>query len=131
MRLLKKIALVLGIAPLLAFAGGGAVVSASAFDSSKSAACQGVSFSDGGGCGNTNTAANSLNKIVRLIINILSMIIGVAAVIMMMVAGFKFITSGGDASQVSSAKSGMLYAIVGLVVAALAQVLVRFVLNKV
>lgn len=131
MGLVKKIALVLGIAPLLALSAGGAVVSASAFDSSKTAACQGVSFSNSGGCNEANQAANSLNKIVRLIINILSIVIGVAAVIMIMVAGFKFITSGGDSSQISSAKNGLLYAVIGLVVAALAQVIVRFVLKQV
>lgn len=131
MRFLKNIALVLGIAPLLVVSAGNTVVSASAFDASKTAACQGVSLSDGGGCAESNNAARSLDKVVKLIISVLSLLIGVAAVIMMMVAGFRFLSSGGDASKVNSAKNTMLYAIVGLIVAAMAQMLVLFVLRRV
>lgn len=131
MRFLKKMALVLGVASLLTVSAGGAVVSASAFDASKTAACQGVSLSNAGGCAESNQAANSLEKVVKLIVSILSLVIGVAAVIMMMVAGFRFMTSGGDASKVNSAKNTMLYAVVGLFVAAVAQMIVRFVLKKV
>jgi hypothetical protein len=50
--------------------------------------------------------------------------------VMIMIAGLKYITSSGDASAVKSAKDGLLYAIVGLVVVALAQTIVRFVLSR-
>jgi hypothetical protein len=53
------------------------------------------------------------------------------AVIMIIVGGLKYITSGGDSNNVSSAKSTIIYAIIGLVVVALAQFIVQFVLNKV
>lgn len=72
----------------------------------------------------------SLNKVLGAVIRILSILIGVTAVIMIMVSGFKYITAGGDSSKVTSAKSTLLYAIVGLVVAALAEGLVQFVLVK-
>jgi hypothetical protein len=48
---------------------------------------------------------------------------------MIMVAGFKYITAGGDAGSIGSAKNTLVYAIVGLLIAALAQALVHFVLN--
>ncbi len=48
---------------------------------------------------------------------------------MIIINGLRFITSGGDSNAVSSAKKGILYAIVGLVIVALAQFIVRFVLN--
>jgi hypothetical protein len=49
---------------------------------------------------------------------------------MIIIGGFRYITSGGDSGSVSSAKNTVLYAIVGLIIVALAQVIVRFVLSK-
>jgi len=50
---------------------------------------------------------------------------------MIIFGGFKYITSGGDAGGVTGAKNTILYAIVGLVIVALAQVIVRFVIGTV
>lgn len=79
------------------------------------------------------TSDNSLygpNGIVGKIINILSFIIGVAAVVVLMIAGIQYMTAAGDPTKVNNAKNAALYAIVGLVVAVLAQVIVRFVIVK-
>jgi hypothetical protein len=54
----------------------------------------------------------------------------VVAVIMIIVGGLKYITSGGDSGNITSAKNTILYAIVGLIVVALAQIIVRFVLER-
>ena len=59
----------------------------------------------------------------------MSVIVGVIAVIMIVYAGFKYITSGGESNGVSSAKNSLIYAIVGLVIVALAQIIVHLVLN--
>jgi hypothetical protein len=72
--------------------------------------------------------SSNLNGTVIAIINVLSAIAGVAAVVMIIVAGFRYITSGGKQESITAAKNGLLYAIVGLVIAALAQVIARFVL---
>jgi len=61
----------------------------------------------------------------------LSVIVGVAAVIMIILSGLRYITSGGDASKVGAAKSSLIYALIGLVIVALAQVIVHFVFAKV
>ena len=45
--------------------------------------------------------------------------------------GFKYISSGGDSGKVTEAKNTIIYAVIGLVVVALAQFIVQFVLNKV
>lgn len=74
---------------------------------------------------------NKLNDLVAVIINVLSIVIGIVAVIMILWGGLKFITSGGDSGQVASARQTILYAIVGLLIVAFAQVFVRFVLNRV
>jgi hypothetical protein len=72
-----------------------------------------------------------IQDIVTTIINIFSVIVGIVAVIMIIFGGFKYITSGGDSGNISSAKNTIIYAIIGLVVVALAQFLVQFVLDKV
>lgn len=75
-------------------------------------------------------ATERVNTIIRLVINVFSLIVGVISVIMIIIGGLKYITSGGDSGNVSGAKNTILYAIIGLVVVALAQVIVRFVLEK-
>jgi hypothetical protein len=75
--------------------------------------------------------SSNLNGTVIAIINVLSAAVGVAAVIMIIIAGFRYITSGGKQESVASAKNALLYAIIGLVIAALAQVIARFVLHNV
>ena len=71
-----------------------------------------------------------LNELVTDIVNIFSVIVGIVAVIMIIIGGFKYITSGGDSGNVTGAKNTILYAIIGLVVVALAQFIVKFVLSK-
>lgn len=73
----------------------------------------------------------TLDSVIATAINILSLIVGVVAVIMVIIGGLKYITSNGDANSISSAKTTIIYALVGLVVVAVAQVIVRFVLDKV
>lgn len=64
------------------------------------------------------------------IVNIISIIIGVIAVIMIIFGGFRYITSGGSAEKVTAAKNTILYALIGLIIVALAQAIVRFVLTE-
>lgn len=71
-----------------------------------------------------------INNIIRHFVNVLSAIVGVVAVIMIIIGGFRYITSGGNDTSITSAKNTILYAIVGLIVVALAQVLVHFVLRN-
>lgn len=86
---------------------------------------------DAGGKGQTPAnAEESINKTIRSIINLFSLAVGVIAVIMIMIGGFRYITSGGTAEKVSSAKTTILYAIIGLVIVALAQIIVKFVINE-
>jgi hypothetical protein len=99
-----------------------------AFASSpKDEICKGVGAATGAGC----TSGISLTRVIRNVINIFSILIGVVAVIMIIVAGFKYVTSGGDSGSITSAKQTLVYAIVGLVVTALSQAIVRFVLDRV
>lgn len=88
--------------------------------------CEGVKLT-GGGCEDDG----SISKVIQTIINILSIITGVVAVIMIIIGGLRYVTSAGDSNNLSSAKNTILYAIIGLVVVAMAQVIVRFVISKI
>ena len=79
---------------------------------------------------NSGSATDQLNKIVHTVINLLSVVVGIVAVVMIIVGGLRYVTSGGNDTSVTSAKNTILYAIIGLIIVALAQVLVRFTLHK-
>lgn len=86
---------------------------------------------DRNGDGKPDSDSSRIEGVVSAIVNVLSAIVGVVAVIMLILGGFNYITSGGDSGKISSAKNTIIYAIVGLIIVALAQVIVRFVLGKV
>ena len=92
----------------------------------------GINSATGGSgqCGNANADVTSgIKHIAVVVINILSIVVGIVAVIMIIYGGFRYITSGGESGSVSSAKNTLIYAIVGLILVALAQVIVHWVLN--
>ena len=98
-------------------------------DTAKDAVCEGAGATDPANPTDC-TGGLDLNTIIKFVLNILSIIVGITAVVMIIIAGFKFITSNGDSNNVASAKNTILYAIVGLVIVAFAQIIVKFVLNK-
>ena len=123
---MKKILVSLVIVASLLQALGGVVSAQSPTNTSAQAACQGLP----GGCADKATSANNIQDNVKFVINILSWIVGTASVIMMILGGFKFVTSSGDSGRVSSARNSILYAVIGLAIVASAQIIVHFVLTK-
>jgi cytochrome bd-type quinol oxidase subunit 2 len=104
-----------------------------AADDIQSGLCAGVNLnvSDSANCNpNSGDAEGKVNGLIKLVINIFSLVVGVVAVIMIIIGGLKYITSSGDSNNITSAKNTILYAIIGLVVVALAQFIVKFVLSK-
>jgi hypothetical protein len=96
----------------------------------KTDACAGLSQVDPSqGCG--SNSGGTINTVIKAALNILSVVVGVVAVVMVVISGLRFITAQGDASSVASARSGLIYALVGLSVAALAQLIVHYVMGKV
>lgn len=86
---------------------------------------------DASGTGGTCTASGvTVNGALTTTINVLSFIVGVASVIMIIVGGFRYVTSGGDANAAKSARGTILYAVVGLVVVLVSQAIVQFVLGS-
>lgn len=115
--------------------GAGGTASAQAneplFNGAKSQACQGANLSNTDADCRSGAARSQVEGIVTFIVNLLTFVVGIAAVIMIIINGLKFITSSGDSNAISAAKNGIIYAIVGLIVVALAQIIVRYVVSKV
>ncbi len=63
-------------------------------------------------------------------VQILSIVVGVAAVITIIWGGFKYITSGGDPNKVANAKNTLIYALIGIAIAVLAQLIVNIVITQ-
>lgn len=89
-------------------------------NSAQGQALQGINQS---GCDDSG-----VTKVVHAAVQILSLVVGIIAVFMIISAGLKYITSGGEQQAVANAKSTLIYALIGIVVAVVAQVLVHFVL---
>ena len=78
----------------------------------------------------TGVDDNSITAAAKKIVDLISIIVGIIAVIMIIWGGFRYITFGGDSGKVGNAKNSLIYAIVGLIIVALVQLIVRFVLNQ-
>ena len=65
----------------------------------------------------------------KQVTNTILYIVGIIAVIMLIIGGIRYVTSGGDSKKVTDAKNTVLYAIIGLVIAFLAFAIVNFVIS--
>lgn len=128
---MKKFRIILATLAIALGLGGAMapVVASAASATPKETVCQ--TLGSNPDCTKTPKNSVSLNHVIKAVIDVLSVVIGIAAVIMIMVGGFRYITAGGDANSVSGAKNTIIYAIVGLVVVAMAQFIVQFVVEKV
>jgi hypothetical protein len=70
------------------------------------------------------------NNEVSTIISIALGIIGALALLIITVSGLRYITAGGNPEKVSKAKNGIIYSLVGLVVAISAEAIVAFVVRR-
>lgn len=136
MHYLKKVLASCVIAFSMCFGLAMPALAQNAQDQINNGLCTGTSLQftttpSSGACNSSGQdATDQINKIVKTVINLLSAVVGIVAVIMIIVGGFRYITSGGNDTSVTAAKNTILYAIIGLVIVALAQVMVRFTLSK-
>jgi hypothetical protein len=70
------------------------------------------------------------NGIIARAANLIAIVSAVAAVIMIILGGFNLITAAGDSGKIGSGKKMITYAIVGLIVIALARTIVVFVVSR-
>lgn len=118
----------IGLQTVPAYAAGPAPApapSCGTSDSAKGQVLQGVGLA-GDKCDD-----KQVNQVFQTVVQILTLIVGATSVIVIMYAGFKYISSGGEANKVANAKSTLLYALVGLAVAGLTEFLIHFVLFEV
>lgn len=92
--------------------------------------CSGVEFATGGTCAGDADAQPNVQDLITTVILYFSIIVGAISVIMIIIGGFRYITSSGDSANIQAAKNTILYAIVGLAVVLLAQLIVNFVVGQ-
>ena len=73
-----------------------------------------------------HTSANNFTQIMNIILGVM----GALAFLMLVIAGFRYTISQGDATRVADSKRMIVYTLAGLVVIALAATIVNFVLNR-
>ena len=110
--IMTVLALVLSVSTLF-FAG--TPVQAASCGSAKQCIDQGLSASG------TSSTPNSLSSVLTTVTNILLFLMG---------AGFRYVTSQGDQTQMQSAKNTILYAVIGVVVSIAAYAIVSFVVTQ-
>jgi hypothetical protein len=96
--------------------------------------CDGINavVGDTGNCTDSTNAngESTITSIAKKVVNLLTLIVGVMAVIMIIFGGLKLTAGGGSDKSIKSGKNAILYAIIGLIVVLLAQVIVRFVFTN-
>jgi hypothetical protein len=68
--------------------------------------------------------------ILTTVTNVLLFVVGAISVIMVIIGGFRYVISGGNSSNITTAKNTILYAVVGLIIAIMAYALVNFVIGS-
>ncbi len=100
----------------------------------------------GTNCKHKNTAQNpdicpdaSPNKnplfgpdgIITAAVQILTIAVGIISVVVIILAGIRFITASGDPQSATVARNAIIYAIIGIVVVLISQALITFVLSRI
>lgn len=75
-------------------------------------------------------APNPIIHGISITITIMAFVIGFTAVVILIISAINMITSEGDPQKFASARKSIIYALIGVVIAVLAQSLVAFTLNK-
>lgn len=81
-------------------------------------------------CNNGTTLTTGVSNLAKTITTDFSILVGAISVIMIIFAGFKYITSGGSNENTNSARNILMYAVIGLVIAVIAQLIVHLVINS-
>jgi len=72
---------------------------------------------------------NADSHAIQVILGIVFGIIGGIALLMATISGLRYITSGGDPQKAANARNGLIFALVGLLIALSAEAIVAFVLG--
>ena len=78
----------------------------------------------------TNNPISGSNSIIVKITNFIALIAGLAAVILLIIAGIKYITSQGDTAGVKAAKASLINVLIGILVIVLGRQLIVYVVSR-
>lgn len=127
MKIIQTILMTLSLVALFGFVAQPAIA---ANDESKQAACKAIGGTYDAGVCSAGGTMSSPQDIVSAVIQIFAWVVGAISVIMLIFAGLKYVTSGGDSNKIASAKNTIIYAVIGLILVVLSTVIVNFVLKK-
>lgn len=80
------------------------------------------------GTGDQNKA---MGDIITKIIGLVLVVAGLVAFLYLVMAGFQYLTAGGDAAKATTARQGIINAIIGILIIVIAFVLVSYVGNAI
>lgn len=122
------ITLLLASMPLMVFPA-----SASAADLYNGVDCSQTKVSESAVCKDKNPGSNPIagsDGLLLKITKIIATIAGMAAIILIIIGGLRYVTSGGDPESARKARNTILNALIGLVVIAISAALITFVVNR-
>jgi len=76
------------------------------------------------------TKTGNLETIIQSVMNTFMAIVGLATIVYLIYGGFMYLTSGGNAEKVTTAKNTIIYAIVGIIIIGAAYAIRGFVLDR-
>ena len=94
------------------------------------AICEGVNDGSGVTSCTDNSSGLAVSNVIKGAIRIFQAVIGIISVFTILIGGMNYITSGGDAGKTKTARDRIMYAVIGLVIVGLAEIIVQFALNR-
>jgi ABC-type glycerol-3-phosphate transport system permease component len=79
-----------------------------------------------GGLPQVNAGTDNIKNVLRIVFGI----IGSFALLNITISGLKYITAAGNSQQISEAKNGIVYSLIGLMIAIAAEAIVAFVVHR-
>jgi hypothetical protein len=127
---MKKLARIIAAVLLMALVAGGQA--SAAWNPFGGVDCSGRA-KDSAVCHDRNNSNNPLagdGGLLLNIVNLLAIVAGIAAVIIIVLAGLRFIQAGGNSEDIAGARRSIIYAVVGLVVIALARWIIVLIIGN-
>jgi hypothetical protein len=85
----------------------------------------------GGSCGLPNTTTGTLKSgTLHTVLELLFSTLGAAALLIIVIAGLRFVTSAGDPQKAAHARATVIFALLGLVIAISAEAILNFVVGS-
>lgn len=98
-------------------------------------ACQTGQAAGSAVCGSHNSTTTDpiagQNGVLPIATKIMATVVGIAATIMIIVGGFRYVLSNGDAKAAESGRKTIIYALVGVVITLAASLIISFALRHI